>query len=275
MFAWLRRLRPVPAIPDRLWQATLDRYAFLGDLPADDRGRLRRLSAEFLRDKRFHGVGGFVISDAVALAIAAQAVLPVLDLPDGLGWYDDFVGIVVHPSEVVAHRSIVDEAGVLHEYDEVVAGEAMERGPVMLSWQDVAAGARTIEAGYNVVIHEFAHKLDMRNGPADGCPPLPPGFGGKRTASEALASWRSMMQTAYARFREQTLIAERFGGEAPWLDAYGAQSIAEFFAVACEAYFVNRAAFAEAFPELLEGFDGFFHPHRESRQPSRPPSTEP
>src|SRR6185503_10083385 len=150
--------------------------------------------------------------DEVALAVAAQAVLPVLHLPGGLRWYDDFVGIVVHPSEAGARRKTVDGTGVVHEYDEILAGEAMDRGPVMLSWQDVLAGSVTQDAGYNVVIHEFAHKIDMKSGAADGCPPLPAGFAGTSTARAARIAWFAVLQPAYEDFRERTIVAERFGG---------------------------------------------------------------
>jgi len=187
-------------------------------------------------------------------------VLPVLHLPGGLDWYGDFVGIVVHPSEVVARRKTMDEAGVVHEYDEVVAGEAMDRGPVMLSWQDVLAGGLSADVGYNVVIHEFAHKIDMRDGAADGCPTLPVRFAGTSSARAARAAWMDVIEPAYQGFREQTIVAERFGGDAPWLDAYGAESISEFFAVACEAYFVNRTRFVQEFPALCALFDAFFRP---------------
>jgi Mlc titration factor MtfA (ptsG expression regulator) len=258
MFDWLRSLRTPPPIPEAAWPATLARYPFLADRPGPDLERLRRLAAEFLRDKEFHGARGFAITDEVALAVAAQAVLPVLHLPGGLRWYDDFVGIVIHPSEAVARRKTVDEAGVVHEYDEILAGEAMDRGPVMLSWQDVLAGSVTQAAGYNVVIHEFAHKIDMKSGAADGCPPLPAGFGGTSTARAARIAWFAVLQPAYEDFRERTIVAERFGGEAPWLDAYGATSPGEFFAVACEAYFVNRAQLMAEFTGLVALFDEFF-----------------
>jgi Mlc titration factor MtfA (ptsG expression regulator) len=260
MFSWLRRIRPAPRIPDEAWQATLARYRFLAERsPADIEG-LRQLAAGFLRDKRFHGAHGFVISDEVALAIAAQAVLPVLHLKGGLDWYDDFIGVVVHPSEAVAQRTTVDATGVVHEYEEIVAGEAMDRGPVMLSWQDVLASGATRDEGYNVVIHEFAHKIDMRGGAADGCPPLPRGFRGTANPRDARAAWLAVLQPAYDSFREKTIVAERFGGEPPWLDAYGAQSTGEFFAVACEAYFVNRERLRSDFAELVALFDEFFTP---------------
>jgi Mlc titration factor MtfA (ptsG expression regulator) len=248
MWDWLRRRRAPPEIPDALWQATLARYPFLPDRAGSEAGRLRELAATFLTRKEFHGAGGLAITDEIALAIAAQAVLPVLHL--GLHWYDDFVGIVVHPEEVVARRSETDDSGIVHAWDEVVAGEAMDGGPVMLNWRDVAQAGATAESGFNVVIHEFVHKIDMRDGAADGCPPLP--------SRAARTQWLQVMEREYARFREQVIVAERFGGEPPWLDPYGATAIDEFFPVACEAYFVNREKFGQEFPALVELFDGFF-----------------
>jgi hypothetical protein len=261
--------QPSPAhggrpIPDALWEATLLQYGFLQALPADEQIRLRQLTGHFLAQKEFHGAQGLKVSDAMAVAIAAQACLPLLHwgAPEqALRWYGDFVGIVVHPGEVVARREAVDEAGVVHHYDEVLSGEAMEHGPVMLSWQDVAAASTSAETGYNVVVHEFAHKIDMRNGEPDGCPPLPAGFMGAPSPRAAQAAWRAVLEPAFDAFREQVIIAERFGGlggKEPWLDPYGAESPTEFFAVACEAYFVNRGRFSEEFPDLLPLFDAFF-----------------
>jgi hypothetical protein len=250
MWHWWRRRRAPRAIPEGLWQGVLSDYPFLAQRPAQQVDRLRELAGGFLAAKEFHGAQGLVVTDAMALAIAAQAVLPALHL--GLHWYDDFVGIVVHPDEVLARRTVTDEAGVVHHYEEVLAGEAMEGGPVMLSWRDVQAAGGKAHEGYNVVIHEFAHRIDMRDGAPDGCPPLP--------SAAARRAWLAVMQAEYDRFREQVVIAERFGGEPTWLDPYGAQAIDEFFAVACEAYFVHRERFALEFPALLPLFDGFFSP---------------
>jgi len=264
MLRWLRGLRAAPEIPEAAWQATLAAYPFLAARPADDVARLRAFTARFLQGKEFNGALGFGITDTVALAIAAQAVLPVLHLPGGLAWYDDFVGIVVVPSEVSTRRVAVDEAGVVHEYDEAIIGEAREHGPVMLSWPHVQEGGSADAAGpiLNVVIHEFAHKIDMRDGLVDGCPPLPPGFAGTHDARAARAAWMAAMEPAYDAFREQAIVAERFGGEPPWLDGYAASSMGEFFAVACEAYFVDRARFGREMGALAPLFDAFFRPGR-------------
>jgi len=247
MLGWWRKRRLPPPIPEALWQPVLDAYPFLRQPTQTAADRLRALAAQFLADKEFHGAQGLVITDAIAVAISAQAVLPVLHL--GLQWYDGFVGIVVHPDQVVAQRKAQDEAGVVHEWEEVLAGEAMQDGPVMLSWSDVRDAGASAAQGYNVVVHEFIHTIDMRDGAPDGCPPLPP---------RGRKAWMATLQAEYERFRERVLIAERFSGEPPWLDAYGAENPGEFFAVAGEAYLVNRARFAEEFPALLALFDGFF-----------------
>jgi Mlc titration factor MtfA (ptsG expression regulator) len=248
MFGWLRRRAAPRPIPDALWQAVLAQFPFLARRDPRDVAALRELAARFLADKEFTGARGFAITDDVAVAIAAQAVLPVLHL--GLAWYDDFVGIVVHADEVVAKRTAMDEAGVVHDWEEVISGEAMDRGPVMLSWHDVAGARESAHEGYNVVIHEFVHKIDMRDGRADGCPPLP--------SARARRAWMEVMQREYEAFREEAIVAERFGGAPTWLDPYGATSIDEFFAVASEAYFVAPQRFREEHGALAQLFDGFF-----------------
>ncbi len=251
MSAWWQGLKdwlggaPKP-IPEPLWQSTLAHYPFLAERSAAELQRLRELSARFLHSKQFTGAQGLQITDEIALAITAQACLPILQL--GLHWYDDFRGIVVHPEAMLAPREVQDEAGVVHRYQEELSGEAMPGGPVTLSWRDVQDTSAL--NGYNVVIHEFAHKLDMRDGVADGCPPLP---------SRALARrWPTVMQAAYEDFTEALSMAERFGGAQPWLDPYAATAPTEFFAVACEAYFVNRSRLRADFAALTELFDAFF-----------------
>ena len=251
----LRRYRAdAYAIPESLWQQTLASYPFLSRLSEPDQLQLKRLSSQFLASKEFSGAHQLGVTDAMALAIAAQACLPVLHL--GIRYYDEFKGIVLHPGPMLARREERDAAGVVHGYSEALTGEAMEGGPVTLSWQDVAASgesASSMARGHNVVIHEFVHKLDMHSaagGIANGCPPLP--------SRAAKAHWQATMQDAYAAFKEKLAMAERFGGEPPWLDAYGATAPAEFFAVASEAYFVNRERFEREFSELTLLFDGFY-----------------
>ncbi len=243
------------------WRNLIADCPFLAPPEEADQLRLETLSVEFLAQKEFHGAQGLVVTDAMAVAIAAQACLVVLNMGtarQALTWYDDFVGIVVHPGEMLAPREVVDEAGVVHRYKEALAGEAMHRGPITLNWRDVSNAGQTSAQGMNLVVHEFAHKIDMRSGSADGCPPLPNGFMGAVTEKQAHQIWLASMQSAFVSFRERVILADRFGQPPVWLDSYGATSLAEFFAVACEAYFVNRTRFAMEFPALMPIFDAFF-----------------
>lgn len=212
------------AIPDPLWALTMARLPFLARWPADDLARLRRLASLFLDEKEFTGVGGLEVDDAMAVSIAAQACLPVLSI--GLEPYRGFVGIVVHRDEVVARREVADDDGIVHAYDEVLAGEAMAGGPVMLSWHDVDMAGESADWGYNVVIHEFAHVLDMVDGEPDGVPALPPGL--------SRAAWIDVIGGEYELFCQQVDL-----GRETVLDPYGATGVDEFFAVSAEAFFVT------------------------------------
>jgi len=255
------------AIPDGLWTAVWQRHPFLHGLTGTEARRLRGLAARFLRHKTFHGAQGLVVNDAMALDVAVQACLPLLHWgPDALDWYADFVGIVLHPDEVLARREEVDEAGVVHQVQQALAGEAMAGGPVMLAWSHVAAAARQASLGHNLVIHEFAHKLDLRHkdlgSAADGCPRLPRGFMGLAPAA-AREHWRQTLQQAHHQHQQAVAMSERFGAAPPWLDAYAATSAAEFFAVACEAYFVNRERLGQEWPAVATLLQAFFQPGSE------------
>ncbi|WP_310390233.1 zinc-dependent peptidase [Roseateles sp.] len=239
-----RALRRHP-IPEPLWQLTLLRYPFLAQRSAGDLAELRRLCSLFLADKEFHGVAGFEVSDEIALAVAAQACLPVLRL--GLDWYAGFVGIVIHADEVVARREFMDEDGVVHEFDEELAGEAMEGGPLMLVWSAFEAelGGENNGAIFNVVVHEFAHIIDMHSGWADGVPRQP--------NKAAQAHWQAVMEAEW-----QWFCGRVDAGEATLIDPYGAESLAEFFAVAVEAFFVAPLALLREQPALYRLLADFF-----------------
>ena len=223
------------AIPDDLWRLTLARLPFLARRSNADLAELRRLASLFLDQKEFTGANGLVVDDAMAVCIAAQAVLPVLRL--GLAPYSSFVGIVVQPDEVLARREETDDDGVVHAYDEVLAGEAMDGGPVMLSWRDVADAGTSADWGYNVVVHEFAHVLDMGDGVADGVPPL-------ASAAER-AAWTAVLAPAFDSFCHAV-----DAGHDTLLDPYGASAIEEFFAVASEVFFVSPNELRAEHPDV-------------------------
>jgi Mlc titration factor MtfA (ptsG expression regulator) len=242
-FARWRRARAAgrTEIDDGLWAGVLGRLSFLRALPAADRQRLRDLVAAFLAEKSLHGAGGLELSDDMRLMIAAQACLPVLNL--GLDWYDDWVEIIVYPDEFVVDHEYTDEHGIVHRVREPRSGEAWEHGPVILSWVD--AEAADGGDGYNVVIHEFAHKLDMRNGAADGFPPLHAGMDRKR--------WTEAFSAAYADFERRI---EQW--EDSLIDDYAAEDPGEFFAVLSEVFFERPDALHHDYPEVYRQLVQFY-----------------
>ncbi len=243
---WFKRFRrrpDSPSIADQLWRDTVAALPFLAALNEEEQDRLRRLAQDFLAQKEFSTAGGLLLNDAMCVAIAAQGCLPILNI--GLEAYRDWVGIVVYPDEFVIPRVIEDEFGVVHEYDDVASGEAWEGGPLLISWRD----AQMAGAGYNVVIHEFAHKLDMLNGAADGIPPLPPGMARK--------AWEETLLAAYDDFCALVDEAAELGEET-LLDPYAAENPGEFFAVMSETFFDTPQILRDEYPKLYEQLSAFY-----------------
>lgn len=234
------------AVPDELWVEVVRRHSFVAARPAPELAQLRNLVSHFLDQKEFHAVKPLALTDAMALSVAVQACLPVLHL--GLDQYDGFVGIVMQPGAVSAPREEIDDIGVVHSYEQELAGEAMDGGPLMLSWEDVQMASAAPEAeapAYNVVIHEFAHVLDLRDGVADGMPLLP--------SEAARTQWRSVLQAEFDVFCERVVC-----GHDTVIDPYGAESIDEFFAVASEAFFVAPRALKEEQPAIYRLLSEFY-----------------
>jgi Mlc titration factor MtfA (ptsG expression regulator) len=145
--------------------------------------------------------------------------------------------VIVYPDEFMTKPEFEDDAGVVHQRRESLAGDTVLGVPVVLSWPDVQAGADWDSAGMNLVIHEFAHKLDMRSGDANGCPPLP--------AEMPPRSWQKAMSAAFEHFRARV---EK--GEETAIDPYAAESPAEFFAVLSEVFFRPYAVIARVSEDL-------------------------
>jgi len=218
---------------DALWTRATAGLPFL---PKTE--KLRELVLLFLAEKEFTGAHGLELTDEMRVSIAAQACLPILEL--GLDWYRGWRGIVVYPGDFRVRRTEVDEDGVVHEWDDELAGEAMPGGPVVLSWDALAR-----DPEINVVIHEFAHKLDMLNGSADGVPPLHVGM--------QRATWVQVFQKAYEGFCDAL---ER--GRDTWLDPYAAEHVSEFFAVISEAFFREPAQTRRHYPDVYDQLKLFY-----------------
>ena len=229
---WRRkRVLTSARIDGALWAPIASKLSFLRGLSTEETARLKQLVLLFLAEKEMHGAHGFKLTDDVRLSIAAQACLPILNL--GLDVYNGWVGVVVYPGEFRVRKEEMDENGIVHTFDEELAGEAWPGGPVILSWEDVGSAER----GYNVVIHEFAHKIHMDGaGDAD--------FPAARAGMDA-AEWRRVLEAAYERF-----CSEVDSGRPTFIDEYAAEHPAEFFAVMSEAFFTESAVLARDWPEL-------------------------
>jgi Mlc titration factor MtfA (ptsG expression regulator) len=232
LFDWLTRAK-TSAISDELWAKTVADLPFLANLAVDEQKSLKLLAEQFLAEKEFSTAGGLQLSDEICVAIAAQGCLPILHL--GLAAYRDWVGIVVYADEFVVPRHVEDENGVVHEYDDVLSGEAWEGGPLLVSWRDVQMAG----GGYNVVIHEFAHKLDMLNGQADGMPALHSGIDE--------AEWQQTFMAAYDDFCRRV-----DDDEETIIDPYASEHPAEFFAVLSESFFEQPDVVNAEYPALYE-----------------------
>lgn len=222
------------AIDEAAWREVLGAPVFDG-LDDAARQRLRAVAQDILRARQFSGAAGQEVGDYEATLITAFAALPVLEL--GAAAYGDWLEIIVYPGEFLYEGHETDPDGVVHHIHHARSGEAMAGGPMVLSWQDVLASGGG--EGYNVVIHEFAHKLDMANGDVDGLPPLHSGM--------SLARWAEAFNAAY-----QDLCRRVEAGEEPSIDPYASESPAEFFAVLSEYFFEMPDVLNEAYPAVYE-----------------------
>lgn len=218
----------------------MEHYPFTRALGEAERERLRHWVTLFMHDKSIHGARGMTVTDDMRLTIAVQACVLILGLD--LDYYRGWVDVIVYPDEFVARYDYVDEAGVAHAVAEPMSGESWMHGPVILSWADADD---TGDGTYNVVIHEFAHKLDMLNGAANGFPPL------HRDMSRK--AWSTAFSAAYEDFCRR--VDRR---EMPFMDSYAAESPAEFFAVAAEMFFQAPAELKDWYPEVYRQLVLFF-----------------
>lgn len=242
MLHWLRdhrrdeaRKRQFPLEWKGFIQANVSHYGMLDDV---ERTELLAMVQVFLEEKQWEGCGGLELTDEIRVTIAAQACLLQLGLIHD--YYRNVESILVYPTTVVTPepRPGVFESMRAPVQDPVpILGQAFTHGPVILVWDAVLHGARHPEQGHNVVYHKFAHKLDMLGGAADGTPLL--------ADRDQFAKWVSVCSREFLRLRS---LAEK--GQKTFLDAYGATSEAEFFAVATEEFFDRPLALQKHAPDL-------------------------
>jgi Mlc titration factor MtfA (ptsG expression regulator) len=211
----------------------------LAGLGGETLDRLADLALEFLRHKALEGAGGLVIEPPMGDVLALQACLPVLEL--GLELYRGWYSVILYPGELRVPYEQQDEAGVVHQGSRDLAGEAWARGPVILAWSHVEQDALDPEPTGNLVIHEMAHKLDLRNGGANGMPAL------HRDMSPR--AWSQAMSAAFADLQGYIGRRGRHPPDTP-INPYAAYSPGELFAVTSELFFAWPERLWGAYPEV-------------------------
>lgn len=239
---WLR-LGAAP-IDEDLWQHACQALPWARGLDPERRERLRALATRFLHEKTITPLGGLELAPAEQVLLAALCCLPLLEF--GAGGLRGWSQLLVYPDAFRVRRSHVDAAGVLHEWDDELAGEAWDHGPLVLSWADVQADLEEPDTGYCVAVHEMAHKLDVLDGELDGTPPLPAAWH---------RQWARDFQRAYDGF-----CAEVDAGAETAIDPYAAEAPEEFFAVATEYHFSAPAVLEQEMPEVAAHLARFYGP---------------
>lgn len=241
-----RRLIRRHPIDEALWRRTVAELPVLAALEPGDRLRLRDLTTLFLRQKHFAGTHGLLVDPYMQTVIAAQACLLVLNL--GLEYFRGWRGIVVYETGFLARHQYEDESGLVYEVTDALDGEAWDRGPVVVSWAEIDPAGRVPvgeAAPYNVVVHEFAHKLDYLDGDANGCPPL--------HGDVNPAAWKAAFSEVY-----DALCLQVDHDEATVIDPYAAESPAELFAVATEYFFEAPVHLATELPAVYAQLAAFY-----------------
>jgi len=231
-------------ISTELWRRVVDSLPILDGLSDEELTRLRERAVLFLHEKRLTALPGVELQAEDRLRLALQAELPLLHLAE-LGWYRGFHEIVLYPDDFISPQKHRDPAGVEHEWDGEHSGEAWLQGPIILAWPGVQESGGW--EGYNLVIHELAHKLDMLNGDANGLPPL--------HRNMHIEAWASAMQSAYDQL-DAVLDADP-DADTP-IDPYAAENPAEFFAVTSEYFFSAPDVLHQTFPEVYAQLAAFY-----------------
>jgi Mlc titration factor MtfA (ptsG expression regulator) len=226
------------------WEHVLERdIPFYKQLPGADRDELKGHILVFLAEKNFEGCDGFQVTDAVRVTVAAFACL--LLLHRDTDYYPQMKTILVYPTTFLVDVAEARDDWVVDEYEDDLAGESWDYGPVLLSWDDVVAGMSDDTDGYNVVVHEFAHQLDLENGEVDGVPRL--------SSKEDYRAWATAFGNAYERFVDDVDAGRRTA-----LDEYAAEGPSEFFAVAVEAFFEIPVRLQARYADVYAALERYF-----------------
>jgi len=229
-------------LSDEAWEWLLRDHPILDGLSGEERDRLRRMATIFLHEKTFEGADGLEPTDVIREVISVQACLPILNL--GMEWYESWKTIVVVPDVFIEEHTEVDSAGVAHEWQEDNSGESWDARPVVLSWKDVEESGWG--DGYNVVIHEAAHRLDLLDGEVNGRPALHDGMSPREWLEVFSRAFEDLSRRAAAKKRRLRM------------DPYAATDDGEFFAVASEYFFEQPEVLQSEYPDVYRLLCAFY-----------------
>lgn len=230
------------------WRQVLrERMPYFHRLPADLQLQLKKHVQVLLAEVPFIGCAGLVVTTEMRVLVAAQAALLLLNRRAAS--FRNLRQVLLYPGAFVVSRPVTGEHGVTQDFapgqGRVLSGESWQHGQVVLSWDDVLQGAASPGDGHNVVVHEFAHQLDQATGTANGAPYLP--------GAAARHRWAVTMAAEFAALQQRVA-----SGQGGLIDAYGATSPAEFFAVASEVFFERPQALAAEHPALFQELAGCY-----------------
>jgi hypothetical protein len=242
---WRRRQAKRLPFADNWFAATLARVPAMQSLSSSERVQLAALAREFMAGKNMVGANGLKLDAAIRTRIATLAAWPALHL--GYAALDGWTDLIVYNEAFRARRRERDPiTGVIHEYDQHLAGEAWSStGPLVLSLHDLTLDLNNPEYRQNVVVHEIAHKIDGLDGTVNGRPPLHRGMSAQ--------AWADDFGSAYADLVQRL---ERFEHSA--INPYAAHSPAEFFAVSSEYHFVHPHVLALQYPKVARHLQQFY-----------------
>lgn len=228
----------MPTLSDT-WEAVLHRnFAHFPLLNNQQQKRLLKQIPKFISDKFWQGCAGLTMTDEIRVTIAAQVCLMLLGLSHD--YFSRVRTVLVYPSAFMMPEEAKEPEDELDEGDGFIVrqGETHSFGPVILAWDSVLKEARNPRLGQNVVIHEFAHQLDMLDGDFDGTPDL---------HGEAARKWKAMLDGEFSQLQKAVR-----QGHATFLGDYAASNKSEFFAVASERFFTLPHELKHHHPELFE-----------------------
>lgn len=224
------------------WQQAMA-IPLLGALSVPEQQKLIRLATRFLEQKRLVPLQEFSLDELKSARLALLFCLPVLNL--GYEWLDGFHEVLIYPAPFIVDDEWQDEFGLVHRESMIQAGQSWQQGPIVLNWLDVQDSFDL--SGFNLIVHEVAHKLDSRgSGYANGVPSMP---------LRDVAAWEKELQAAMHSIEEEI---DLVGESAATIDAYAASDPAECFAVLSEYFFSAPELLQERFPMLYPHFCRFY-----------------